>query len=370
MKPRHTENARYHAYLEAEREAVALYTAMADAEPDPRRSKIFRRLVEAEERHVAHWSAKLGLCVDDLPPYRPRLKIKMLGWLARQFGTQGVLPLVMRIEGSDTDMYAGEPEARDIMDEEKRHSRTLQDLKEGRYPASELGGGVLQKAAAGGAFRAAVLGGNDGLISNLGIVWGVAGGTSNPDFVLLAGVAGLVAGAISMSAGEYVSIRAGRDLAESQIEKERHEIEQLPEEEKEELSLIYQLKGLNEDEANILAERIMQDPEVALETMAREELGLNPSQLGSPWSAAVSSFIAFAAGAFVPLIPYVLRLESTPAFAIGGSLTALALLITGSSLAYLSGKHPLRGGFRMLAIGAGAALITYSIGRLVGISLS
>ena len=153
MKPRRTDNARYHAYLEAEREAVALYTAMADAEPDPRRSKIFRRLVEAEERHVVHWAGKLGLAVDDLPPYRPRLKIKILGWMARQLGTQSVLPLVMRIEGSDTDMYAGEPEARDIMDEEKGHSKTLQDLKEGRYPASELGGGVLQKAAAGGAFR-------------------------------------------------------------------------------------------------------------------------------------------------------------------------------------------------------------------------
>ena len=276
----------------------------------------------------------------------------------------------MRIEGSDTDMYAGEPEARDIMDEEKGHSKTLKDLKEGRYPASELGGGVLQNAAAGGAFRAAVLGGNDGLISNLGIVWGVSGGTSNPDFVLLAGVAGLVAGAISMAAGEYVSIRADRELAESQIVKERLEIEQLPEEEKEELSLIYQLKGLSEDEANILAERIMQDPEAALETMAREELGLNPSQLGSPWGAAASSFIAFAAGAFVPLIPYVLGLERTTALAVGGSLSALALLITGSSLAYLSGKHPLRGGLRMLAIGAGSALVTFSIGRLVGISLS
>ena len=363
------DGVRYAGYLEAEREAVALYTAMAEAEQDPRRARIFRQLTESEERHVTHWAEKLGMAVDNLPPYRVKLRVRFLGWLARQFGTQLVLPLVLRIEGNDTAMYEAEPEAQDIMAEEEGHSQTLQELKQGRYPGSNLDSGGWRQMAGAGAFRAAVLGGNDGLVSNFGLVWGVAGGTSDPQIILLAGVAGLVAGAFSMAAGEYVSMRADRDLGEYRLEMERRELQEMPEEEKEELSLIYQLKGLTQKEADTLAERIMQDPEVALETMAREELGVNPGQLGSPWGAAISSFLAFGSGALVPVLPYILG-ANTFAFGLSGGLSALALFVTGTMLAVVSGKNPFWGGTRMLSIGVTAALVTFGVGRLIGISLT
>ncbi len=365
----HQDEARYKGYLESEREAVALYAAMAEAEQDPRRARVFRRLVEAEERHVTHWAEKLGMTVDNLPRYRPKIRMRFLGWLARRFGTQMVLPVVLRIEGADTAMYEDEPEAQGIMAEEEGHTQTLRNLKEGRYPGSELDNGKWRQAAAGGTFRAAVLGGNDGLVSNFGLVWGVAGGTSDPQIILLAGVAGLVAGAFSMASGEYVSMRADRDLTEHRLEMERRELQELPEEEKEELSLIYQLKGLTQEEADILAERIMQDPEVALETMAREELGINPGQLGSPWGAAVSSFFSFASGAVVPVIPYIFEANSF-AFGLSGGLSALALFGTGAVLAFVSGKNSFWGGVRMLSIGVTAALVTFGVGRLIGISLA
>ena len=365
----HQDEARYTSYMEAEQEAVALYAAMAEAEQDPRRARIFRQLAESEKRHVTHWAGKLGMAVADLPPYRPKFRVRVLGWLARQFGTRLVLPIVLRIEGSDTVMYQDEPEAQGIMAEEEGHSQTLQDLKEGRYPGSDLDRGKWRQMALGGSFRAAVLGGNDGLVSNFGLVWGVAGGTSNPQIILLAGVAGLVAGAFSMASGEYVSMRADRDLAEHRLNMERIELQELPEEEKEELSLIYQLKGLTQEEADVLAERIMQDPEAALETMAREELGINPGQLGSPWGAAISSFLSFASGALVPVIPYIFG-ANTFAFVLSGGLSALALFGTGTVLAFVSGKNPFRGGVRMLSIGVTAAAVTFSIGRLIGLSLA
>ena len=359
---------RYRYYLQAEREAVALYTVLAEAERDPNRAQIFRELAQVEERHVAHWAEKLGTPVTDLPPFRPGFRVRSLGWLARWLGTRRVLPLVMRIEAEDTDMYSGEPEAGSIVADEQGHSRILQDLREGSYPGSDFGHGGWHRAATGGAFRAAVLGGNDGLVSNFSLVWGVAGGTSNPEVVLLAGVAGLVAGAFSMAAGEYVSMRADRDLAEHKIEMERRELEEIPQEEKEELALIYRLKGLTREEADLLAERIMQNPDVALDTMVREELGLNPSQLGSPWGAAISSFLSFAAGATVPVLPYALGIGD-PAFVLSGALSGIALLAVGATLSSLSGKSGLRGGLRMLLIGTVAAGITFGIGSLIGSSL-
>ncbi len=363
------DDSRYSRYLQAEQEAVALYSAMAEAEPDPARAKIFQELAQSEQRHVAYWASKLGLPSTGLPGFRPTRRVRFLGWLAKRIGTKLVLPLVLRIEGDDTVMYAGDPEAVQVMVEGEGHSRTLRDLREGRYPGSELGSGGWQKAARGGSFRAAVLGGNDGLVSNFSLVWGVAGGTSDPTIVLLAGVAGLLAGAFSMAAGEYVSMRADRDLSEHRIEQERRELKEMPEEEKEELSLIYRLKGMTKEEADLLAGRIVQNPEVALNTMVREELGLDPTQLGSPWGSAMSSFAFFAVGAVIPILPYVLHL-GRPAFWLSGGLSALALFIVGAALSLISGKSFLKGGLRMLFIGIAAASVTFAVGRLIGVTVS
>jgi VIT1/CCC1 family predicted Fe2+/Mn2+ transporter len=363
------DTSRYMRYLQAEREAVSLYTAMAQAEQDPTRVQIFRELTEVEERHAAYWAKKLNLDTKDIPPYMPTFRVRALGWLAKRLGTKRVLPLVLRIEREDTELYAGDPEATQILADEEGHSRQLQDLRDGTYPGSELGNGGWQKAAGAGTFRAAVLGGNDGLVSIFSLVWGVAGGTSDPSIVLLAGVAGLLAGAFSMAAGEYVSMRANRDLAEHRIEMERRELEETPEEESQKLSLIYRLKGMTQEEADVLVERIMKDPEVALNTMLREELGLDPTQLGSPWGAAISSFLAFAMGALVPVIPYALRLGNR-AFLLSGGLSAIALFSVGATLAILTGKRGIWGGVRMLLIGMASAAITFGVGRLIGGAIS
>ena len=360
-------SARYRRYLEAELEAVALYRGLAKAESDSYRAEVFHTLADMEMRHASRWAEKLGLASTGLETYRPGLRVRLIAWGARRFGTRRVMPLVMRIEDADTDMYAGDPEATDIVREERGHSRTLRGLASFRSH-SEIESGEPQGSGASGALRAAVLGFNDGLVSNFSLVMGVTGGTSDPGIILLAGVAGLLAGAFSMSAGEYVSMRAQRDRFEYQLEMERGELEEFPKEEKEELVLIYQSKGLTEQEAKTVASRIMQDPAIALDTMAREELGLDPSQLGSPWGAAMSSFVAFAAGALIPVFPYIIGAGAF-AFSLSGALSILALVGVGSLLSALSGKHALWGGARMLIIGVSAATLTFGIGSLIGITL-
>ena len=214
-----------------------------------------------------------------------------------------------------------------------------------------------------------MLGVNDGLVSNFSLVMGVAGGISNPDIVLLAGVAGLLAGAFSMAAGEYVSMRSQRDVYEHQINLKRTEIEMWPEEEEEELFLIYQAKGLSKKEAEIIAKRLIADPEIALDTMAREELGLNPSELGSPWGASFSSFAAFVTGALIPIIPYIVGATDL-AIPLSAVLSAGALLTVGGALAWMTNRSAIWGALRMALAGGAAATVTFGVGSLIGISLS
>ena len=213
-----------------------------------------------------------------------------------------------------------------------------------------------------------MLGANDGLVSNFSLVMGVAGGSGNPDVVLLAGLAGLLAGAFSMAAGEYVSMRSQRDVYEKSIRVERAELESWPEEEEQELVLIYRAKGLSQEEAESFAQRIMASPDVALDTMAREELGLDPEQLGSPWQAAFSSFAAFVAGALIPILAYLFD-TGVSAFALSTAMSAGALVIVGGTLAAFSGNNPLWGAIRVLALGSAAAAVTYGIGRLIGVTV-
>ncbi len=361
---------RYRRYMKAEQEAVGLYTAMAGAEKDSKRKALFQELVESERRHAMYWAAKLGIALSEKASVRRTLRVHAVGWLARRLGTKRMLSLVMRLEGDDSRIYGGDPEAAHVVGEEAEHFQKLQTMQDGlRHPQRQARTTqAWESAASAGAFRAGVLGVNDGLVSNFALVWGVAGGTSDTQIILLAGVAGLLAGAFSMAAGEYVSMRADRDLSEYRIEKARKELEEFPEEEREEISLIYRLKGLTKAEADLLAARVMQSKEIALDTMVREQLGLDPHQLGSPTGAAVSSFVAFSAGAFVPLFPYLLS-HNSGAFLISGVLTGVALLFVGSLLAYFSKKNAAWGGLRMLLFGAVAGAITNGIGRLVGVAV-
>lgn len=224
------------------------------------------------------------------------------------------------------------------------------------------------RASYGASLRAAVFGANDGLVSNFSLVMGIAGANAEPRFVLLAGIAGLLAGASSMAAGEYVSVSSQRELYEQQIAVERQELEMAPEEEKEELSLIYQAKGIPADQAEALADRILANPQTAIDTLAREELGLDPSALGSPWIAAASSFFAFAIGATIPVLPYLL-LSGNSAFFVSALICGMALFIVGALISVFTGRNLFFSGLRMVLIGAVAAAITYFIGRLVGVSV-
>jgi VIT1/CCC1 family predicted Fe2+/Mn2+ transporter len=218
----------------------------------------------------------------------------------------------------------------------------------------------------GGNLRAAVFGVNDGLVSNASLILGVAGATSDLKVVVLSGVAGMAAGAFAMAAGEYVSVQSQRELYEYQITLERDELKQYPEAEAQELALIYAAKGLPPKQADRLAKRLVADPENALDTLAREELGLNPAELGSPLGAALSSLSAFGAGALVPLAPYLLGGGSSAlGWTIG--LTAAGLFSVGATLSLFTGRHAVFSGARMLALGLLAGGVTFMLGRLLGV---
>jgi VIT1/CCC1 family predicted Fe2+/Mn2+ transporter len=222
--------------------------------------------------------------------------------------------------------------------------------------------------ASGGNLRAAVFGVNDGLVSNASLILGVAGAAPEAGVVALSGVAGLLAGAFSMAAGEYISVRSQREMYEYQIALERDELSAYPQEEAAELALIYEARGLDKEEAQRLAQTMIADPKRGLDTLAREELGLNPEELGSPWGAAAFSFLSFAVGASIPLVPF-LVVRSGWALPVSVGLTAVALFAVGATLSLFTGRHAWRGGLRMLAIGAAAGALTFGIGRLLGVSL-
>ena len=224
------------------------------------------------------------------------------------------------------------------------------------------------KGVSGNALRAGVFGVNDGLVSNAALIYGIAGASQEPTIIVLTGVAGLLAGAFSMASGEYVSVRAQREMSEYQIGLERDELEKYPQEEAAELALIYAAKGMPMDEAKRVAEKLMEDPERALDALTREELGLNPDELGSPWVAAISSFAAFTTGAALPLLPFLFG--HSHALATSIALTALGLFAVGASMSLFTGRHAVLSGLRMLGIGGAAGLATYFIGAWLGVKLA
>jgi vacuolar iron transporter family protein len=219
-----------------------------------------------------------------------------------------------------------------------------------------------------GRLRAGVFGANDGLVSNLSLVMGVAGAHPGASVVLLSGVAGLLAGAFSMAAGEYISVRTQRERYEHLLAIERRELIDDPDEEQAELAAIYAAKGIPRQDAERVAKHLMRDPRTALDTMAREELGLNPDDLGSPVIAAASSFVMFAAGAVLPVVPYLFLGESA-ALVIAALLGAAGLLGVGGVVSRVTGRGAWKSALRMLAIGSGAAAITYLVGSLIGVSV-
>jgi vacuolar iron transporter family protein len=343
----------------------ALFRGLADFADDSRRD-VFLQLAAAEQRHAEHWARILREA--GVEPRTPRLpfRVRALCFLARILGTEAVLPLMLRTEAAEADRYRDDSEATDAMAaQEAAAGRTIaamQGIPEGGRIARSEG---RHRAGVGGVLRASVFGVNDGLVSNFSLVMGVAGGTSNNSIVLLAGIAGLVAGAFSMASGEWISIRSQRELYENELRIEREELRAFPDEEREELEMIYRAKGIPRDEARVLVDNIMNRDDVALDTLAREELGLDPTTLGSPWVAAWSSFLAFSLGASLPVIPFLFG-SGDAATIVAAVVSIVALFAVGAATSIFTGRHAGRSGLRMAVIGTIVALITFFVGKVVG----
>ena len=361
---------RYKEYLRSEIEAASMYKILAQFETDPEKSEIFEQLSQSEIKHAQHWSEKLGNPTTDVTLQTSTPKLIYIRMVCSLFGPKKILPWLARIESKEIGAYVHEVEGQELLEEEKNHARILSKMAL-ETPDNQQVREVWHTHGSGGSVRAAVLGINDGLVSNFCLMMGVAGGTTpsgNFDFIILAGVAALVAGSLSMATGEYISVRSQKDIYEHQIDIERAELEEWPEEEEEELVLIYRAKGIEESQAKVIASALMADPNRALDTMAREELGLNPQDLGSPWSAAISSLLAFALGALIPIIP-ILFSSGNISIILSAIFSSLALFIVGGIVSVASGKNIFVGATRMLLAGTLAATVTYGVGYLLGISI-
>ncbi len=355
---------RYLEMLDDELESAWLYERLAGHCGTPDTAVALRALAADERRHAAHWAGLLGDPALLDRPVRPSLQTRLLLAIGRVFGVRAVLARLRAAELTDIRRYEEEPAAGALADEEREHRAAL-GLITGREAESENG---LAGMGAAGTFRAALFGFNDGLVSNLSLVAGVAGVSIESDAVLVAGVAGLLAGAFSMGAGEYISVRSQTELFENLLAHERKELELDPAEERRELIDLYRRKGISIATATALADELMADPAHALDTMAREELGLDPDNLGSPWAAAIGSFMAFALGAILPVLPFLLG-SGWGALIAAVATGAGVLLIVGALTSVLTGRHPLFAGVRMLAIGMAATGVTFGVGSILPISL-
>jgi VIT1/CCC1 family predicted Fe2+/Mn2+ transporter len=378
------------ANLKLERDAVVLYDELSRIEHDPRRAEAFRTIAATERRHAEIWANRLRELGANVPPVdpRPRARVRLIMVLARLFGTHAVTSLVLALEGDESGIYESQasPEVASIAADEEANAEIWRQLERERRTAAasasilQAGSGsasgipgkageAWHRSARSGTLRAVIFGVSDGLVSNLSLVMGVAGASSNdPRFILLAGLAGLLAGAFSMAAGEYISMQSQRELFEHQIVLERAELEMMPEVEAEELVAIYRSKGFTESEARTVARRLAADPEAALDTLVREELGLDPDELGSPWGAAGGSFAAFAVGAAVPVAPFLFG-GGGIVFALSITLSLLALFAVGAGVSLVTGRGLLFSGMRQVAIGSMAAAVTYAVGLAIGVSI-
>ncbi len=348
-----------------ELDSADLYRFLAQREPDQQRAGIMLEMAEAEMRHAAVMEHGLQRQGVKLPKkHRLSARIRLLKMLARWFGPRIVYPLLHGSEMGGTADYAAQDAATAALaPEERSHARTLGEMSREPVPAGER----WHRSAGGGTLRAAVFGVSDGLVSNLSLVMGFTGASADARFILLAGLSGLLAGAASMAAGEYVSMKAQRELFERQIQLEAAELAVTPEEEVAELALIYRAKGIPAGDAARLARQLTENPEVALDTLVREELGLDPKELGSPISAAVGSFLAFASGAVLPVLPFFFG-ASTALVVLSIALSGIALFGVGAVISLFTGKSVLFSGGRQLLIGGVAAAVTFGLGSLIGVS--
>ena len=366
---------RYRENWQKEIDGSFQYRALANAEKNEKLAEVYKKLALSEERHAAIWEEKLKEAGAALPPRRPSWRATTLGRLAKWFGPQFVLSSIVGNEAADSRAYDDQPEAETsaMAAEEKSHARLL--VKVSGAASGNTGNAVAMaegrhRATGGNALRAAVLGANDGLLSVFSLVMGVAGANLPGHEVLIAGIAGTLAGSGSMALGEWLSVQSSRELYTHQINIEAEEISEHPEEEQEELALIYQSKGIPEERAHEMAVRIMEDKASSLDTLAREELGIDPGALGgSAYEAAFTSFFLFAFGALFPMLPFVF-LSGNTAIYVSVVTSTLGLFLFGAAITLMTGQNVWYSGIRQVLVGIAAAGLTYGVGKLIGVSIS
>jgi VIT1/CCC1 family predicted Fe2+/Mn2+ transporter len=357
-----------------EHNSAMLYEALSHIEKDERIAEIYHRMVGVELRHAEKWETELEIGGERAPEFQPVFRTRYMIQMAKWFGPGAILSGMQSMEQTGSRSYSQQPDApRGMAADEKSHAFLIGQIV--RTMRGGFEGGTLavlegrHRAGGGNALRAAVLGANDGLVSNLSLVMGVAGAALSGRSILITGIAGLLAGACSMALGEWLSVQSSRELYANQIKIETGEIESHPQEEAEELALIYEARGLKPDQASTLAGQIMTNQEYAIQTLAREELGVNPDELGgSAWEAAFASFGLFSLGAIIPVSPFFFSSGSTSVL-VSISLSAVALFILGAVISLFTGRSALFSGLRMVIFSLLAAAITFSIGHIIGANL-
>ena len=330
-----------------EKESAWLYHQVAAAEPDPRKRTLFIQLAGAAEEQALKWER------GEKRVFTPSLRARVVARLLRHFSPRSLRAVLAAMKLRGLSIYSAPV-----------------SIAGHAMPTSLSDVGARHRGGLGSNLRASVFGVSDGLVSNASLVLGVAGAGTGSGYVLLTGAAGMLAGALSMAAGEYVSVRSQREMYEYQIALEREEVAEYPEEEAEELALIYEARGVEIQQAREVSRALLAHPEQALDVLAREELGLNPDDLGSPWGAGISSFISFAVGAGVPLIPFlVMRSTGTSTLIATAVLTCCALFCIGLILSLFTGRDALKGALRMVLIGTGAGVVSFIVGRALGVAI-
>ena len=365
----------------AEQASLRIYGDLAHHEKDPSRRKVLLKLAENEQQHADRWANRLKEMNSPLPANRESLRQHLWRWILVQSGTDNALKQIEKAEDQDEEQYGNllelaitpaDGEAiQTVREDEQGHSRLMHKAGTAAETAANLQGRldvILHRESwhkrGGGWIGQAIYGANDGLGSVFGIVSGVAGATAGGPAVLVAGLAGMLASALSMGSGAYLASKAEREVNQAEIDRERRELETHPEEEMEELSLFYQLKGVPEQEANTLAMHLVAQPDQALRTLTSEELGFNDQSLANPWVEALSATLSTAFGAFIPIIPFFFT-RGYPAIIASFVISTLAHFLIGAAKTIVTGLNPWKSGMEMTLVGLGEALTTYVLGLLI-----
>jgi VIT1/CCC1 family predicted Fe2+/Mn2+ transporter len=359
--------------IQIEIDAWFLYQKLSENEEDPILADVFKQMSEIELSHAIAFAKENK--VDPTQICKPSWRAKTINRIGKIFGYDYVLGALMDTEKSLADAVVSQKRKNKVpvVGNEDSHVKILRSILDNdtRIAGNQLSRFEKRHRSVGGnAIRAAVLGGNDGLVSNFSLVMGIAGATVAQTGVLLAGMAGLLAGALSMALGEWISVKSSQELYENQMQLEMDELETNPEGERKELKLIYMAKGIPENQAIKIVDELMKDKNLAHQVLVKEELGINAEELkGSAIEAALSSFFLFAIGAIIPVLPFMF-LSGYQAIVLSTLLSAIGLFLIGAAITLYTGRNVWFSGFRQVIFGLAAAAVTFGIGKLIGVSMA